>query len=105
MRYSALLLLLVIFGCGTSPAYKFAVVGTVADLASTEYALQQPGIEEVNPFASNRAVRLAINAVLVWSLYRLQKLYPEANWMVWVAGGVKWTAASLNMRTALIAQQ
>lgn len=60
-----------------------------ADVVSTEYALSQ-GIEELNPFMQNRAVRIGTNIAYPVAMYFLLKDKPRAaKWFTIIYVGAK----------------
>ena len=82
-----------------------AIIGaSVADLATTEYALRLPGAQEANPLMINRGLRyglkLAYTGAVVW-LYRTLEDKGQHRWaklvLVWSialwAGAATWNMA------------
>ena len=77
---------------------------SLADLASTEYALRIPGLEEGNPLLSSRGVRFAVKAAatgaVLW-LYRSLEKHGRHGWarflLVWSAalwaGAAAWNVS------------
>jgi len=92
----AILYVLVLTGCGTRPALKFAAGGIVADMASTEYAIAQPGISEGNSIVSARPTRIGMNAALGWGLYEWSKR-DLPDWPLWTIGALRFIVAGYNV--------
>jgi len=89
-------------GCGT---YKFAVAGSVADVATTAYALQYDGMQEGNWFAQEDdcdtvMILIGLKALLLWIDYETDN--PTVHNIV---GGLGFAAAAWNTTQIMEAER
>ena len=69
-----------------------------ADLATTEYALTQPGFYEANPLMQERWVRVPVNVgvtgFVYWHTNKLRKTNPKLAWVYRIAMVAVWGYAT-----------
>ena len=66
---------------------------SLADLASTEYALRIPGLEEGNPLLSSREVRFAVKAAATGAVLWLYRSLEKRGRHGWARTVLIWTVA------------
>ncbi len=49
------------------------LAGSAFDVGTTDYALSHPGVYEANPLMRNRGVRITVNVVVPFMLYKMIK--------------------------------
>lgn len=96
----------------SKPAERWLITAHAADLGSTIYALQQPGLSEGNPLlgahpSNTRLVltKAAFTTAQVWGLRQLAKKDPvAAKWLTVVCAAVPSVIAVNNLRLAVRAR-
>ena len=66
---------------------------SLADLASTEYALRTPGLEEGNPLLSSRGVRFAVKAAATGAVLWLHRSLEKRGRHGWARFLLVWSVA------------
>lgn len=105
MRTTAMLLAVFMTACGTTTFRQetaLAVSLKIADVGTTQYALQQPGLSEGNPALQNQATSLllqaGVTAGVIWYSHRLKERGdPRWRWPLRIYSAVSGFATGWNL--------